>query len=195
MVNLDPTQGSEIKKTRPCLVISPNEMNKYLQTIVVAPMTTSSRTYPTRVEVKHNKTKGWVVLDQIRCVDRTRIVKAYDSLTEKEITKVKAVMQETYVDWWEQHLNFLQTILLLLFFYTFVFKVCKITWFAIAFIRPLSLSFQLALTSLNKGNNIYAAIKALYLTNVLVHPFPFLVNLLYIYLKYKLKAKRYEQSK
>ena len=96
LVNLDPTQGSEIKKT--CLVISPNEMNKYLQTIVVAPMTTSSRTYPTRVEVKHNKTKGWVVLDQIRCVDRTRIVKAYDSLTEKEITKVKAVMQETYVD-------------------------------------------------------------------------------------------------
>ena len=98
LVNLDPTQGSEIKKTRPCLVISPNEMNKYLQTIVVAPMTTSSRTYPTRIEVKLNKTKGWVVLDQIRCVDRTRIVKAYDSLTEKEITKVKAVMQETYVD-------------------------------------------------------------------------------------------------
>ena len=98
LVNLDPTQGSEIKKTRPCLVISPNEMNKYLQTIVVAPMTTSSRTYPTRVEVKHNKTKGWVVLDQIRCFDRTRIVKAYDSLTEKEIIKVKAVIQETYVD-------------------------------------------------------------------------------------------------
>ena len=98
LVNLDPTQGSEIKKTRPCLVISPNEMNKYLQTIVVAPMTTSSRTYPTRIEVKHNKTKGWVVLDQIRCFDRTRIVKAYDSLTEKEIIKVKAVIQETYVD-------------------------------------------------------------------------------------------------
>ena len=98
LVNLDPTQGSEIKKTRPCLVISPNEMNKYLQTIVVAPMTTSSRTYPTRIEVKLIETKGWVVLDQIRCVDRTRIVKAYDSLTEKEITKVKAVMQETYVD-------------------------------------------------------------------------------------------------
>lgn len=98
LVNLDPTQGSEIKKTRPCLVISPNEMNKYLQTIFVAPMTTSSRTYPTRVEVKHNKTKGWVVLDQIRCVDRTRIVRAYDSLTEKEITKVKAVILETYVD-------------------------------------------------------------------------------------------------
>ena len=61
-------------------------------------MTNSSRPYPTRVEVKHNKTKGWVVLDQIRCVDRTRIVKAYDSLTEIEITKVKEVIQETFVD-------------------------------------------------------------------------------------------------
>lgn len=98
LVNLDPTQGSEIKKTRPCLIISPNEMNKYLQTIVVAPMTTASKPYPTRVEVKHNKSKSWVVLDQIRCVDRSRIVKTYDNLTEKEIVKVKAVIQETYVD-------------------------------------------------------------------------------------------------
>ena len=98
LVNLDPTQGSEIKKTRPCLIISPNEMNKYLQTIVVAPMTTASKPYPTRVEVKHNKKKGWVVLDQIRCVDRSRIVKTYDNLTEKEIAKVKGVIQETYVD-------------------------------------------------------------------------------------------------
>jgi mRNA interferase MazF len=98
LVNLDPTQGSEIKKTRPCLIISPNEMNKYLQTIVVAPMTTASKPYPTRVEVKHNKKKGWVVLDQIRCVDRSRIVKTYDNLTEKEIAKVKDIIQETYVD-------------------------------------------------------------------------------------------------
>jgi mRNA interferase MazF len=98
LVNLDPTQGSEIKKTRPCVIISPNEMNKYLQTIVVAPMTTSSRPYPTRVEVKHNKTKGWVVIDQIRSVDRTRIVKTYDGLTEKEVSKIKAVIKETYVD-------------------------------------------------------------------------------------------------
>ena len=98
LVNLDPTQGSEIKKTRPCVVISPNEMNRYLQTIVIAPMTTSSRDYPTRVEVKHNKTKGWVVLDQIRSIDRTRIVKIYNSLTISEITKIKAVIQETYVD-------------------------------------------------------------------------------------------------
>ena len=98
LVNLEPTQGSEIKKTRPCLIISPNEMNKYLQTIVVAPMTTASKPYPTTVEVKHNKRKGWVVLDQIRCIDRSRIIKTYDQLTEKEIVKVKAIIQETYVD-------------------------------------------------------------------------------------------------
>lgn len=95
LVNLNPTRG---EKTRPYVIISPNEMNKYLQTIVVAPMTTSSRPYPTRVEVKHNKTKGWVVLDQIRSVDRTRIVKTYSSLTEKEVSKIKAVIKETYVD-------------------------------------------------------------------------------------------------
>lgn len=98
LVNLDPTQGSEIKKTRPCVIISPNEMNKFLQTIVVAPMTTTSKPYPTRVEVKHSKTNGWVVLDQIRCIDRTRILKTFDNLTEKEIARVKAVIQETYVD-------------------------------------------------------------------------------------------------
>ncbi len=98
LVNLDPTIGSEMKKTRPCVVISPDEMNKYLQTIVVAPMTSNSKPYPTRVEVKHNKTKGWVVLDQIRTIDRKRIVKTFDSLTEKEIAKVKTIIHETYVE-------------------------------------------------------------------------------------------------
>jgi mRNA interferase MazF len=98
LVNLDPTVGSEMKKTRPCVVISPDEMNKYLQTIVVAPMTSNSKPYPTRVEVKHGKTKGWVVLDQIRTIDRKRIVKLFDSLTDKEIYKVKTIIQETYVD-------------------------------------------------------------------------------------------------
>jgi mRNA interferase MazF len=98
LVNLNPTIGSEMKKTRPCVVISPDEMNKYLQTIVIAPMTSNSKTYPTRVEVKHNKTKGWVVLDQIRTIDRKRIVKIFDSLTDKEISKVKAIIHETYVE-------------------------------------------------------------------------------------------------
>jgi mRNA interferase MazF len=98
LVNLDPTIGSEMKKTRPCVIVSPDEMNKYLQTIVVAPMTSTSRHYPTRVEVKRNKTKGWVVIDQIRTIDRKRAIKILGKLTEKEIYKVKTVIQETYVD-------------------------------------------------------------------------------------------------
>jgi mRNA interferase MazF len=97
LVNLDPTIGSEMKKTRPCVIISPDEMNKYLQTIVIAPMTSNSKSYPTRVPVKHNKNKGWVVLDQIRTIDRQRIVKILDSLTEKEIYNVKTIIHVTYV--------------------------------------------------------------------------------------------------
>lgn len=97
LVNLDPTIGSEMKKTRPCVIISPDEMNRYLQTIVIAPMTSHSKRYPTRVPIKHNKTKGWVVLDQIRTIDRQRIVKILDSLTEKEVNTVKAIIHETYV--------------------------------------------------------------------------------------------------
>jgi len=98
LVNLDPTVGSEMKKTRPCVIISPNEMNKYLQTIVVAPMTSSSKSYPTRVEINHDKKKGWIVLDQIRTVDRQRIIKVLGNLTEKENGKVKDVLKETYID-------------------------------------------------------------------------------------------------
>ena len=98
LVNLDPTVGSEIKKTRPCVIISPNEMNKHLQTVVIAPMTSQSKHYPTRIEVKHNNKKGWIVLDQIRTIDRMRILKVLDKLTEKEIAKLKAILKETYVD-------------------------------------------------------------------------------------------------
>ena len=98
LVNLDPTMGSEMKKTRSCVVLSPNEMNKYLQTIVVAPVTSSSKPYPTRVEIKHKTTTGWIVIDQIRTIDRARIVNHLDSLTNKEIEKVKNVIQETFVD-------------------------------------------------------------------------------------------------
>ncbi len=98
LVNLDPTIGSEMKKTRPCVIISPNEMNRYLQTIVIAPMTSSSKSYPTRVALTHNKTKGWIVLDQIRTVDRNRIIKIYTQLSEKEVSQVKLVLKETFVD-------------------------------------------------------------------------------------------------
>jgi mRNA interferase MazF len=97
LVNLDPTIGSEMKKTRPCVILSPNEMNNYLQTIVIAPMTSHSKSYPTRVPVKHNKTKVWIVLDQIRTIDRQRIVKILDTLSEKEIDLVKSIIHKTYV--------------------------------------------------------------------------------------------------
>ena len=98
LVNLDPTIGSEIKKTRPCVVISPNEMNKHLKTIVLAPMTTSSKNYPTRIEIKQDNKIGWIVLDQIRTVDKQRILKELGRLTKSEIKKLKSVMKETYID-------------------------------------------------------------------------------------------------
>ena len=98
LVNLDPTIGSEMQKTRPAVILSPNEMNKYLNTVVIAPMTSSSKSYPTRVEVNHNKTKGWIVLDQIRTIDRQRILKKLDKLTDKDIKKVKNIMKETFID-------------------------------------------------------------------------------------------------
>ncbi|MCO4304993.1 type II toxin-antitoxin system PemK/MazF family toxin [Riemerella anatipestifer] len=98
LVNLDPTIGSEIKKTRPCVVISPNEMNKYLSTVVVAPMTSTSKPYPTRIEVKTNNKAGWVVIDQIRTVDRKRIAKQLGRISDKEIVKVKDVLKETFVN-------------------------------------------------------------------------------------------------
>ena len=98
LVNLDPTIGSEMQKTRPAVILSPNEMNKYLNTVVIAPMTSSSKSYPTRVEVNHNKTKGWIVLDQIRTIDRQRITKKLDKLIDKDIKKVKNILKETFVD-------------------------------------------------------------------------------------------------
>jgi mRNA interferase MazF len=98
LVNLDPTIGSEIKKTRPCVVISPNEMNKFLNTVVIAPMTTSSKNYPTRIEVRHDSKIGWVVLDQIRTIDKQRIIKDLGNLTKSEINELKSVLKETYID-------------------------------------------------------------------------------------------------
>ena len=98
LVNLDPTVGSEIKKTRPCVVISPNEMNKHLQTVVVAPMTSQSKRYPTRVEVNHNNKEGWIVIDQIRTIDKVRIIKVLDKLSTKEVDNVKSVIRETFVE-------------------------------------------------------------------------------------------------
>lgn len=98
LVNLDPTIGSEMKKTRPCVVLSPNEMNRYLQTIVIAPMTSNSKPYPTRIEVRHHTIKGWIAIDQIRTIDRIRIAKRLETLTDKEVEKLKDIIRETFVD-------------------------------------------------------------------------------------------------
>lgn len=98
LVNLNPTLGSEIKKTRPCVVISPNEMNRNLNTITIAPMTTTIKKYPSRVLVKHNSKKGSVVLDQIRTIDRKRVVKTLGAISDNEIQEIKLVIKEMFVD-------------------------------------------------------------------------------------------------
>ncbi len=98
LVNLDPTIGSEIQKTRPCVVISPDEINHNLRTIVIAPMTTKSSTYPTRVKVKHNNQTGWVVIDQIRTIDKIRIIKNLGQLNSSEAAACKRVIKETFFD-------------------------------------------------------------------------------------------------
>ena len=98
LVNLDPTVGSEIKKTRSCLIISPDEMNRHLRTLVIAPMTSQSKDYPTRIKVRHNNKDGYIVLDQIRTVEKQRVVMVYNRLTEKEIERIKQLIKEIYVD-------------------------------------------------------------------------------------------------
>ncbi len=98
LVNLEPAVGSEIKKTRPCVVISPDEMNNHLRTVVIAPMTTSSKNYPTRIEIKHDNQTGWIILDQIRTIDKHRIIKDLGTLSRPEIRELKSVMKETYID-------------------------------------------------------------------------------------------------
>ena len=98
LINLDPTIGSEIQKTRPCLIISPDEMNRNIQTIIIAPMTTKSHNYPTRVKVTFEKKTGWIVLDQIRALDRRRLVKRLGRVSDDTIIKIKAVIKEMLVD-------------------------------------------------------------------------------------------------
>jgi mRNA interferase MazF len=98
LVNLDPTVGSEIKKTRPCVVVSPNEINKYLKTITVVPMTTSQKKYPTRVGVCYNNTSGMIAIDQIRTIDKSRVLKILGVLSKSETQNCKSVIKETFVD-------------------------------------------------------------------------------------------------
>ena len=96
LVNLDPTIGAEIKKTRPCVIISPNEMNFNIKTIIVAPMTSKSRDYPTRVKIDEN---SYIVLDQIRTIDKQRIIKKLGELDIEVILKIKQIIKEMLIDW------------------------------------------------------------------------------------------------
>ncbi|MCI0335686.1 MAG: type II toxin-antitoxin system PemK/MazF family toxin [Planctomycetes bacterium] len=96
LVELDPTVGREIQKTRPCLVVSPNEINRHIQTIIVAPMTTKGKPYPTRVPCRFQGKQGWVVLDQIRTVDCSRLFKKLGRLDRKTAAHVLDVLQEMF---------------------------------------------------------------------------------------------------
>ena len=96
LVSLDPTQGSEMRKTRPCLVISPDEMNRHLRTILIAPMTTAERPYPTRVSLGFQGKHGQVVLDQIRAVDRQRLVRRIGKVSSATAHAVSAVLIEMF---------------------------------------------------------------------------------------------------
>lgn len=98
LISLDPTIGHEIKKVRPCVIISPDEMNKYISTVIIAPMTSRSHFYPTRVPIKFKRKEGWVVLDQIRTVDKKRLIKKLGKVDQKTIVKVKAIIKEMLVD-------------------------------------------------------------------------------------------------
>jgi mRNA interferase MazF len=96
LVNLDPTVGVEIRKTRPCLVVSPDEMNHHVRTAIIAPMTTKGRPYPTRVACRFKGKIGLVVLDQIRAVDQSRLVKKLGRLDGKTVAAVLDVLSEMF---------------------------------------------------------------------------------------------------
>ncbi|NJM27064.1 MAG: type II toxin-antitoxin system PemK/MazF family toxin [Pseudanabaena sp. RU_4_16] len=98
LVNLDPTIGSEIQKTRPCVVISPDEMNRHIATAIVAPMTTKGRAYPTRVMCQFQGKDGQIVLDQLRTVDKTRLVKRLGQLNQGEQKAVLDTLAEIFAE-------------------------------------------------------------------------------------------------
>ena len=98
LVNLDPTVGSEIKKTRPCVVLSPAEMHDHLRTVIVAPMTTKSSPAPFRIRMTHDGKEGLILLDQIRAVDKVRLVKKQGSVAAKALTSTLAVLQEVFAE-------------------------------------------------------------------------------------------------
>ena len=96
LVNLDPTVGSEIRKSRPCVIISPDEMNRNIRTVIIAPMTTKGRDYPTRIPVRFAGKRGKVVLDQIRTVDKSRLIKNLGKLKPDQSEEILFVLQEMF---------------------------------------------------------------------------------------------------
>ena len=96
LVNLDPTIGSEIKKTRPCLVISPDEMNRNIRTVIIAPMTSTNKDYPTRVACTFRKKQGQIVLDQIRTLDKIRLIKKLGTIDSKAESNVISILQRMF---------------------------------------------------------------------------------------------------
>ena len=97
MLNLDPTIGSEMNKVRPCVVLSPNEMNKFLNNIIIAPMTSTVKGYPTRVGVNFGGKNGEIVLDQIKTVDKKRIIKLLGNIEKKDIKEIKRVIKDMLI--------------------------------------------------------------------------------------------------
>ena len=98
LISLDPTIGHEIKKVRPCVIISPDEMNKNISAVIIAPMTIQSRFYPTRIPLKFTGKEAWIVLDQLRTVDRKRLVKKLGKIEQVIINQVKSIIKEMLVD-------------------------------------------------------------------------------------------------
>lgn len=98
LVNLDPTVGSEIKKSRPCIVVSPPEMHDHLRAVIVAPMTTGSRAAPFRVAVSHGGKDGLILLDQIRAIDKSRLVSKLGALDRKTLLATLQILQEVFVE-------------------------------------------------------------------------------------------------
>ncbi|MEW6239006.1 MAG: type II toxin-antitoxin system PemK/MazF family toxin [Candidatus Omnitrophota bacterium] len=98
LVNLDPTIGNEIKKTRPCVIVSPDEMNRHIGTVIVAPMTTKGRQYPTRIACKFEGKDGQIVLDQIRSVDKTRLVRKLGRISKQDQDAVLITLAEVFAE-------------------------------------------------------------------------------------------------
>ena len=98
LVSLDPTVGREIRKTRPCLIVSPDEMNRHIATVIIAPMTTKGRNYPTRVSCNFDGKSGQVVLDQLRTVDRKRLVKKLGKIDKKTQQSVLSTLTEMFAE-------------------------------------------------------------------------------------------------